>query len=107
MKQDKPLHFGKRLISQQSGKDSTGRDGHSPGRQRDQGRDAECNRQKHDQNQGTKPDSFMPASLGRFPVRGGGRRVVRYRGYFNRQDSPPKLTFIPARTVKGSAGKPN
>ncbi len=34
-------------------------------------------------------------------------RGIGYRCYFNRQDSPPKLTFMPARTVKGSAGKPN
>ena len=98
MKQDQPLHFGQRLIAQHGGKDGPGRNRHGSGRERDQGRDAERNRKKHDESQGTEPDPFMPADL---------ERRIGYRGYFNRQDSPPKLTFIPARTVKGSAGKPN
>ena len=63
MKQDQPLHFSQRLISQHSGKDGPRRNRHSPGRQRDQGRDAERNRQKHDESQGTEPDPFMPADL--------------------------------------------
>src|ERR1700729_2136412 len=98
MKQDQPLHFGERLISQHGGKDGPGGNRHSPGAARDQGRDAEPKRQKRDKSQGTEPDPFTPADVD---------RSVGYRGYFNRQDSPPKLTLIPARTVKGSAGKPN
>ena len=46
---------------------------------------------------GASVASSCPA--GRGGCLGGG-----YRGYFNRQDSPPKLIFTPARTVKGSAG---
>ncbi len=70
MKQDQPLHFGQRLMSQHGGKDGPRRDRHGPGRQRDQGRDAQRNRQKHDESQGTEPDPFLPADLGRAPCRG-------------------------------------
>ena len=83
-------------MPEHGGKNGARRNVDGAGGERDHGDKPQRRDEQKDQNQGRELRLRGPLTAG---SRGGG-----YRGYFNRQDSPPKLIFTPARTVKGSAG---
>ncbi len=67
LKQDEPLRFGQRMMSEHGGKDRAGRDRHRAGRERDQGRQAQRHRQQHDERHRAEFACFTLADFGRVP----------------------------------------
>src|ERR1700678_4264224 len=99
MKEDDPLRAGKGMMPEHGGKDGAWRDRHGPGGEGTQGDDAQRHHEQHDQSERVEFTSVASTEAGFLPEAAHRRRAGN-SGYFNRQDSPPKLIFTPARTVR-------